>query len=300
MGGRIRSHGDLHHHEVSKLHYFSPQSSRQGHKQVVRVTEQTCSEPNAEESTEELTIDLSYQNGVIENPHHVSSSCPDVPDLGKAPVDLIFCKSNIGPRLESSYERLESLVSSDWPPLAKSCLREDTADPEDLFDKKSTVSKLKTYCYNHGSTNCLPGADSYIDFRAAVENSTDLIHKSNHFSRLGSSCYSLVSASYLPVPEPSLAYADFMNAHKADFLYQRSQMPKKGAQGYIHLSASYLPLPLTCSEANTTSVHKTNSMSGSKSCTYSHIKINNQKSCPDFEIEEEYRPLSAEECPLSF
>lgn len=307
MEGGVTSHHDDHHHEDSKLQAFSQQTSKQVCKQLLRVPEQTFSEPNVEEPTEELTTDLSYQNGVMKTPqccHHVSPSCPEVPDLGIATVDSVFCKSNIEPRLYSSYVRVESCsethLSSDCPPLSKSCLRVDTLDPDDLFYRRSAVSKLKTFCYTHVSTSYLPGDDSYIDFRTAAENSTNLIHKSNHFSRLESSCYSHVSASYLPIPEPSLAYADFVTVNTADFLHRSSHMPKKGAGGYIHVSTSYLPFPLTHSTADfTNSVHENNSMSGLKSCIYKQIQISYQKSCPDFEIEEVYRPLSPKECPLS-
>lgn len=276
-------------------------------KQDLQVPEQIFSEPSAKEPTEELTIDLSYQNDDMKTPqccHNVSSSCPEFPDIEIATVDSDFCRGNIGRRLESSYERLEfcsqSHVSSDCPPLSKSCHRLDTPDPDDLFYRRSTKSKLKNFCYSHVSTSYLPLADSYIDFRTAVENSTHFMNKSDHFSRLESSCYSHVSASYLPVPEPSLTYADFVTMNTADILHQSSQMPKKGARGYIHVSTSYLPLQLTHSEADfTNSVHENNSMSGLKSCICKHIQFSYQKSCPDFEIEEVYRPLSPEECPLS-
>ncbi|XP_034170468.2 interleukin-31 receptor subunit alpha isoform X2 [Pangasianodon hypophthalmus] len=306
VGGGITGHCGHHHHEDSKLQVFGLHTSKQVCKQVLRVAEQTFSEPNVEEPTEELTMDFSYQNGVMETPqgcHNVSSSFPEVPDLGIATVDSDFCKSNIVPRLESSYERLEPCSEthgfSDYPPLSKSCLRGDTLDLDDLFYRRSIVSKLKTYCYSHVSTSYLPVADSYIDLRTVAENSNNLIHKSNQetFSRLESSCYGHVSASYLPVPEPSLTYADFVTVNTADFLHQSSHMPKNG---YIHVSTSYLPLPLTHSEADfTNSVHENNSMPGLKSCIYNHIQISYQKSCPDFELEEVYRPLSPEECPLS-
>ncbi|XP_017350452.2 interleukin-31 receptor subunit alpha [Ictalurus punctatus] len=404
MGRGITGHCCHHHHEDSKLQAFSQQTRKQVHKQVLLVAEQTFSEPNVEEPTEELTTDLSYQNGVMETPqhchhvsssypnvldlgkatmdsvfgksnivprlqssyerlescsetyvssdcaprsksclrvdtldpddlffrrsnvsseelttdlsyqngvmetpqhcHHISSSCPKVLDLGEATMDSVFGKSNIVPRLQSSYERLESCsetyVSSDCAPLSKSCLRVDTLDPDDLFFRRSNASKLKTYCYTPVSTSYLPVADSYIDFRTAVENSTNLTHKSNHFSRLESSSYSHVSATSLPVPEPSLDLADIVKVNTAELLHQSSHMPKKRAHGYIHLSTSYLPVPLTHSEADfTNSVHENNSMSGLNSCSYKHIQISNQKSCPDFEIEEVYRPLSAEEYPVS-
>ncbi|XP_060762210.1 interleukin-31 receptor subunit alpha isoform X2 [Neoarius graeffei] len=309
MEAEVTSDHHDHYHEDSKFQAFSQLTSKPACKELLRVPEQTFSEPNAEELTEELITDLSYQNGVMGTPqccHHVSSSCQEVLDLGIATVDSVFCKSNIKPSLYSSYIRLESgsetPVSSDCPPLSKSCLRVDTLDSDDLFFGRntSTVSKLKTFCYTHVSTSYLPGDDSYIDFRPAAEDSTHLIGKNCYFSRLESSCYSHVSASYLPIPEPSLAYADFVTVNTADVLHQKSCMPKKGAGGYIHLSTSYLPLPLTHSTRDfTNSVRENNSMSGLKSCIYKQIQISYQKSCPDFEIEEVYRPLSPEECPLS-
>lgn len=290
MGGGITSHRD------HKLQALSPETSKQACKQVLRAAELTFSKPNVKEPTEELTIDLSYQNAVMETAeycHNVSSSCSEVPHPGIATVDSDSCKSNTVPRSES-------LASPGGPPLSKSCLRVDTADPDDLFYRMSTMSKLKTCCYGHVSTSYLPVADSYIDLRTVAENSTKLIHKSNHFSRLHPACYSHVSASYLPVPEPAQNYADFVTMDTADFPHQTSQMPKKRARDYIHVSTSYLPLPLTHSETDfTDNVQEKNLMSGLKSCIYNHIQTNYQKSCPDFEVEDAYRPWSAEECPLS-
>lgn len=297
MGGTTTCHYDHPHHEDSKLQAFISQTSKQVCKQVLQVAEQTFCEPNVKE---ELTIDLSYQNGVVETPQcglRISSSCQEVSDLGIATVDSIFCKGNTVPRLESSYERfescLESHVSSDCASLSRSCLRVDTPDPNDLFHRSRTVSKLKTYCYS---------TSSYLqfDFRNMAENPTNLIHKSNHFPGLESGWYSHVSASYLPVPEPSLSYADFVTLNTADFLHLRSQVPKRGARDYIHVSTSYLPLHSTHSEADfTNSVQENNSTRGLNSCICNHIQSSYQKSCPDFEIDEVYKPLSPEDCTLS-
>lgn len=299
MGEGIIAHRDHHHHEDSKLQSFSPQTSKQACKQVSSPAELTFREPN--KLKEELTIDLSYQNGNMETPqwcHHVPSSFSERPDPGIAMVDSVFFKSNIVPRLESSYERLETLVSSDVPTLPKSCVRMDTLDPDDLFYRRSPMSKLNTFCYAHVSTSYLPVADSYIDLTTVAENSTNLIHRSNHFSRWDSTCCGHVSDSCLPVPEPLLAYADYVTVNTADFQHQSSQIPKKRANGYIHVSTSYLPFQLTHSESDfCNSVDENNPMSGLKSCIYKHIQTNYQKSCPDLEVEDMYRPLSAEECP---
>ncbi|XP_047662616.1 interleukin-31 receptor subunit alpha isoform X3 [Tachysurus fulvidraco] len=301
MGGVLTGHHVPHHLLDSKLQAFSQQKSQeQVCKQVLRASEQTFTEPNAQDLNEELTTDLSYQNAFMETSHcchSVSSSCPEVPNLGKALVDSIFYESSIEPRLDSSYEKLESAsatrASCDCAPLSKSCLRVDTLDQDDLFYRRSTVSNLKTYCYRHVSTSYLPVSDSYIDFRTALENSTNLIHERN-FSTLESSCYSHVSASYLPIPEPSPAYADYVTVNSAaGFLHQSSHMPKKGACGYVHVSTSYLPIPLTSQSDSTftNSIHENNSVSGLKSCIYNHLQINYQKSCPDFEVEEVYKPF---------
>ncbi|XP_046733162.1 interleukin-31 receptor subunit alpha isoform X2 [Silurus meridionalis] len=305
IGGGITAQPSLHHHEDQKFKAFSVQTSKQVHKQVLRVTEQTLSEPKVEELTSGLTTDLSYQNAVVETLqycHQLSSSCPEVPDLGTPPTDSVLNNSNIVPSLEFTYERLascsETYVSSDGRGLSKSCLRANTPDPDNLFNRTSAVSKLKAYCYTHVSTSYLPDADPYIDFRTVAENSNNLIQKSSLFSTQESSCYSHVSASYLPVPEPSLSYTDFVTMNKADFLNQSSHIPQKRTHGYIHVSTSYLPLSLTHSEANVTdSIHENHS--GLKSCIYNHVQISYQKSCPDFEIEDVYRSLSPEECSHS-
>lgn len=222
-----------------------------------------------------------------------SKQVSELADPGIIMVDSVCSKSNIVPRLESSYERLENLVSPHGPPLPKSCLRIDKLDPDYLSYRRCPMSKSNTFFYSHVSTSYLPVADSYIDLTTMAENSTNLIHKSNNFSRREPTCYCHVSDSYLHVPAPALAYADYVTVN--------SQIQKKRANSYMHVSTSYLPFQLTHSEADfSSSVQENNPISGLKSCIYKHIHINYQRSCTDCEIEDIYRPLSAEECPLAW
>ncbi|TSP09136.1 Interleukin-6 receptor subunit beta [Bagarius yarrelli] len=293
MGGRLTVHHNPHHLLETNLLAFSQQTSKkQAYKQVA---EQEFSDPNAQESAEALTTDLSYQNAVMETPQCcqcVSSSCPEVPNLEKTTVD--FCESNIVPGLDSSYERLESLSATCDCPL-QSFLRVDTLDPLDFFHPRSVAAKLNTYCYTHVSTSYLSVADTYIDFKSLAENLPDILCQSNHLSKLESSCYSHVSASYHHLPELSPAYADYMTINTTA-LHKSNQTATKGTQDYLHVSTSYLTLPLTSHSAK--NIHK--DMPGLKSCIYNHIQTSRQESCPDIEVEEVYRPLSSDDGPPPF
>ncbi|KAI4880625.1 hypothetical protein NFI96_021166, partial [Prochilodus magdalenae] len=71
-------------------------------------------------------------------------------------------------------------------------------------------SQVCAYSYQSAPTNYLPVSECYASLGVEAEDSANLIQGSNLLSGLESHCYTHVSTTYLPVPGPAVAYADFV------------------------------------------------------------------------------------------
>ncbi|XP_062843873.1 interleukin-31 receptor subunit alpha [Trichomycterus rosablanca] len=290
--GRLPGTCDYHHHEESQVWAFSKYINF--YTPVMANTDKRTSEPtfsklDDEEMTEDLTTDFSHQNSIMTKLQSSiqpdsSSSFSAVPDsyLDIDMVDTGLCERN--------FEICQETNTFSSPPLSTSCGRVDTLDNDHLH-KKNIMSRLKSCCYTHVSTSCLPVTESYHDLCTLNQNFCNPLPKS-------SLSETHLSSSYHPVSEPSLECDGYITVDAADFLHQ--SMSKTGACGYIHLSTSYLPVPLSNSDSalketdSSTFLYK-NSL---KSCCFNYAQTLDSHSSLDFEIDDVYRTLEPDECPL--
>ncbi|XP_072525345.1 interleukin-6 receptor subunit beta [Salminus brasiliensis] len=305
LGGITGHHDHQHHHDLSQVWSFSYQSvpskslSHESKSLVIfqrpvltktdqREAEQTSSQLNAEKFPEDPDPDCKSKAVAKPQPcpqTQVSSSSLSLSEsyIG---IDVVNkpLQRNCVPGIDPCSQIQSS--SSRGQPVPDFSLRMNAID---LIYKKNIKSRLEeSSCYTNISTSSyLPVSESYVNFGTEAKDSTDLLCTSNIFSEEESCCYTHVSTTYVPVPEPSLGCKDFVTGtvDTNELCYQSNLT----SGFYNQVSSSYVPVPVSPGDSK---ARKTVELARSKQAHQS------PPLCTDSRVVDTHKILGPEECPL--
>ncbi|XP_022534671.2 interleukin-31 receptor subunit alpha isoform X1 [Astyanax mexicanus] len=312
--GGIAGHHDhhQHHHDLSQVWSFNPQSvptkpgSHESKSLMIfqrpvlpntdkRETEQTLnSPPPADGFTEDLIIDPGIRSKSVAKPQPPSLLLSES-YIGVDLVDFLPCWNTV-PALDPCSQIQVSSRSPPNPPVPpESSVGVDAIDLVYQQNVKSRQDLSEFSCNSIASSaSCyLPVSESYVNIEAEAKDPIDLLRRSkNSLSEHESCCYTHLSTTYLPIPEPSRAFCKDLVTETVNSSEGPGQTSlKSNCSNLVNsVSSTYIPFPVLAS-ADKRSTETVGLTRTQQACQSPPI-------CTDSMVVDTYRILGPEECPL--